>query len=248
MTAEAPAPALSRDQVRSRRPYQRRSRVVSITRLAKREIEIGRLLFPETDHQRPRTRAECVDGPRPCPFVSCKYHLYLDVHPRTGNIKLNFPDIGVEEMGESCTLDVADRHGATIEEIGAIMNLTRERVRQLEVRACAAASASAELRSLLPGRERHRPDLRPVSGLPPASAQASYPDRVSHRHWQVLGVLGGREMSVAQVWRVLWDGEIYVEQAYVGSLLAQLVRMGLAERTDRGRYRAVQQEERQAAE
>lgn len=246
MSAEAPTP--SRDQLRSRRPYQHRSRVISINRLAKRDIEIGRLLFPETDHQRPRTRAECVDGPRPCPIVSCKYHLYLDVHPRTGNIKLNFPDIGVEEMGESCALDVADRHGATIEEIGAIMNLTRERVRQLEVRACAAASASAELRSLLPGRERHRPDLRPVSGLPPASAQASYPDRVSHRHWQVLAVLGERELSVAEVWRELRAEEVEIEQAYVGSLLAQLAAVGLAERIDRGRYRAVQQEERQAAE
>lgn len=246
MSAEAPIP--SRDQLRSRRPYQHRSRVISINRLAKRDLEIGRLLFPETDHQRPRTRAECVDGPRPCPIVSCKYHLYLDVHPRTGNIKLNFPDIGVEEMGESCALDVADRHGATIEEIGTIMNLTRERVRQLEVRACSAASASAELRSLLPGRERHRPDLRPVSGLPPASAQASYPERLSHRHWQVLAVLGERELSVADVWRELRAEEVEIEQAYVGSLLAQLAAVGLAERIDRGRYRAVQQEERQAAE
>lgn len=246
MSAEAPTP--SRDQLRSRRPGHRRSRVISINRLAKRDLEIGRLLFPETDHQRPRTRAECVDGPRPCPIVSCKYHLYLDVHPRSGNIKLNFPDIGVEEMGESCALDVADRHGATIEEIGAIMNLTRERVRQLEVRACAAAQASVELRSLLPGRERHRPDLRPVSGLPlPSGAQASYPDRVSYRHWQVLGALGEHELSVAEVWRELRDGEVDIEKGYINSLLAQLVRLGLVERTGRGRYRAVQQES-QAAE
>lgn len=250
MTAEAPAPALSRDQVRSRRPYQHRSRTIRVRQMTKLSIEIGRQLFPETDHRRPQTRAECVDGPRPCPYVSCKYHLYLDVQPRTGAIKLNFPDIEVEEMKESCALDVADRGGVQLQELGALTNLTRERVRQLEVKACEAIEDSGlvDLRSLLPGRERHRPDLRPAGGLPPASAQASYPERLSHRHWQVLAALGEREMSVGQVWRELRAEEVEIEQAYVGSLLAQLVVVGLVERVGRGRYRAIEQEERQAAE
>ncbi len=37
-------------------------------------------------------------------------------------------------MGETCALDVADRGGITLEEVGEIMNLTRERIRQVEVR------------------------------------------------------------------------------------------------------------------
>ncbi len=28
---------------------------------------------------RPKTRGECASGPRPCPWVSCRHHLYLDV-------------------------------------------------------------------------------------------------------------------------------------------------------------------------
>ena len=52
--------------------------------------------------------------------------------PYRGSIKLNFPDIDVWEMGETCALDVADRGGITLEEVGEIMNLTRERVRQVE--------------------------------------------------------------------------------------------------------------------
>lgn len=83
---------------------------------------------------RPKTRSECVESPRPCLFVSCKHHLYLDVNPRTGSVKLNFPDKELWELEETCALDVADRGGITLEEVGAIMNLTRERVRQVETR------------------------------------------------------------------------------------------------------------------
>ena len=83
---------------------------------------------------RPRSRAECANGPRPCMFVSCKHHLYLDVNPATGSIKLNFPDKEIWEMAETCALDVADRGGITLEEVGGIMNLTRERIRQVETR------------------------------------------------------------------------------------------------------------------
>ena len=58
----------------------------------------------------------------------------LDVHPVRGSIKVNFTDAEVWEMTETCALDVADRGGTTLEEVGAIMNLTRERIRQVEVR------------------------------------------------------------------------------------------------------------------
>jgi hypothetical protein len=83
---------------------------------------------------RPRTRAECVNGPRPCLFVSCKQNLYLDVNPETGSIKLNFPDKEIWELAETCALDVAEKGGITLEEVGEIMNLTRERIRQVETR------------------------------------------------------------------------------------------------------------------
>jgi DNA-directed RNA polymerase sigma subunit (sigma70/sigma32) len=37
-------------------------------------------------------------------------------------------------MAETCSLDVADKGGITLEEVGEILNLTRERIRQVEVR------------------------------------------------------------------------------------------------------------------
>src|SRR5713226_6584430 len=83
---------------------------------------------------RPRTRADCINGPRPCLFVSCKHNLYLDVNPETGSIKLNFPDKEIWELQYTCALDVAEKGGITLEEVGEIMNLTRERIRQVETR------------------------------------------------------------------------------------------------------------------
>ena len=84
-------------------------------------------------YDRPMNRSECRSASRPCRFVACKYHLYLDVNPETGSIKMNFPELDVWQMEEPCSLDVAERGGVTLEEVGDILNLTRERVRQVEV-------------------------------------------------------------------------------------------------------------------
>jgi hypothetical protein len=148
--------AVTREQRRSRRKRAVRARTISVKRMTKRELELGRLLYPETDYWKPKQREECAatgataeeGAERPCPFVSCKHHLYLDVSPRTGAIKLNFPDLEVWEMKETCALDIADRGGTTLEDVGAIMNLTRERIRQVEVRALAKLEALTEMEAL----------------------------------------------------------------------------------------------------
>jgi hypothetical protein len=143
-----PLSPMTREQRRSRRKRAVRARTISVKRMTKRELEIGRLLYPETDYWKPSARGACAEVPRPCPYISCKYHLYIDVSARTGAIKLNFPDIDVWEMNESCALDVADRGGTTLEDVGAIMNLTRERIRQLEVKALAKLNAIDDMLAL----------------------------------------------------------------------------------------------------
>ena len=78
-------------------------------RLSLAELARGAALYPdEGQHaERPRTRAECPDTSEgPCPWVSCKYHLYLDVNERTGSIKLNFPGLEVWELPDTCAVDV----------------------------------------------------------------------------------------------------------------------------------------------
>jgi len=142
------ATATTREQRRSRRKREVRARTISVKRMTKRELEVGRLLSPETEYWKPETRAQCIDGPRPCPYVSCSHHLFLDISSKTGAIKMNFPDLDIWEMGESCAIDVADRGGTTLEDVGAIMNLTRERIRQVEVRALAKLEALNDMNSL----------------------------------------------------------------------------------------------------
>ena len=139
---------VTREQRRSRRKRDVRARTISVKRMTKRELELGRMLYPEVDVERPVAREDCAQGARPCPFVSCKHHLYLDVSARTGAIKLNFPDLEVWEMTETCALDVADRGGTTLEEVGAIMNLTRERIRQVEVKGLAKLQALKDMTAL----------------------------------------------------------------------------------------------------
>ncbi|MDP3276100.1 MAG: sigma factor-like helix-turn-helix DNA-binding protein [Deltaproteobacteria bacterium] len=139
------------DEDGSRRRDRVRARTISIKRLSKRELERGRQLYPEAATMRPAARLDCAQGEyadRPCPFVSCKFHLYLDVSERTGAIKLNFPDLEVWDLPESCALDIADRGGITLEEVGVIMNLTRERIRQLETKGLAKLRALSEMAAL----------------------------------------------------------------------------------------------------
>lgn len=136
---------LTREQRRSRRKREVRATTFSVRRTTKRsllqgalelrELGITRADYEGQDDKRPRTRAQCSEAARPCPFVSCRYHLYLDVSPRTGTVKLNFPDLEPDELVETCCLDVADRGGATLEEVAGLQNLTRERVRQVETKA-----------------------------------------------------------------------------------------------------------------
>ena len=122
---------------------RRRSKTMSRKEMARdlrRRRQLGLIdpeeaeLLSELNQTRPRTRADCVNSPRPCVFVSCKYNLYLDVNPETGSIKLNFPDKEIWELEYTCALDVAEKGGITLEEVGEIMNLTRERIRQVETR------------------------------------------------------------------------------------------------------------------
>lgn len=106
------------------------------------------------DVQRPRTRADCIDGPRPCGFVSCRHHLLLDT--QGARIKVNFPevleggDVRLELMRATCALDVADEGGTTLEEVSSNLNVTRERGRQIQEGALRKVAVRRELAGYQP--------------------------------------------------------------------------------------------------
>ncbi len=111
---------------------------------------------------RPRTRAECVDSERPCPFVSCRYHLAIDVDPATGEI---VAERELEGLTETCVLDVADRDGASLDVVGAAIGSDRTTLQKTEQRALERLSRRAVARNVLvqflePG-PRYRVDRRP---------------------------------------------------------------------------------------
>src|SRR5690349_23563529 len=132
--AEEGVPEVSRKVRRRRRRTRPRSKTIAMKRLTREELRQGALMYPPVDIPRPTTREQCRGEARPCPWVACKHHLYLDINPETGSIKINFPDLEPWELQNTCALDVAERGGITLEEVGEIMNLTRERIRQVEVR------------------------------------------------------------------------------------------------------------------
>jgi hypothetical protein len=99
---------------------------------------------------RPQTRAECVNGPRPCPWVACSHHTLLEVTQqgwvsvkRLGQRKPRalrpsaddqavtvWTDDVLEELAgnpHSCVLDVADR-GALLplKDVAGVLRITRQ--------------------------------------------------------------------------------------------------------------------------
>lgn len=105
-------------------------------------------LVVEDDYsdEKPKVRADCVDGFRPCPWVSCRYNLYLEVNS-IGRIRVTFPRKEIDEIPETCALDVAEKGEKTLDEVGAILNLTHERIRQVEVRGLSKIEAEMKRRT-----------------------------------------------------------------------------------------------------
>jgi hypothetical protein len=144
-------------QAIERRPGVRRARSEQAHRITKEFVDRMRMEYPESEHPhaghgKPATRGECISRglgtpDLPCPYVSCVHHAAIAVEDG-GSIRHSFPDRDPDDARETCTLAVADRGGATLDEVASVLNVVRERARQIE------AVALANLRARLPPEMR----------------------------------------------------------------------------------------------
>lgn len=93
--------------------------------------------------ERPKKRSECEDGPRPCPWVSCKYNLAIDV--KSDGALIEFPHMLEPEFGSNCCLDHAAEGGLKLADIGRLYGHSRELIRQKVTRASARLKMTREL-------------------------------------------------------------------------------------------------------
>lgn len=82
---------------------------------------IGRWAAWEMEQLRPKTRADCLGQARPCPWMSCRYHLSHRQKNPSAPIELAEPDydgiLDGDESAPSCALDVADEGGRPAAEV-----------------------------------------------------------------------------------------------------------------------------------
>lgn len=91
----------------------------------------------------PETRGECRGGARPCPLVSCRFHLLLDVAIDGRLYKTRALDETSAEsildalvaMPETCALDVADRGGMFEKDVAELLNLGHSQMADIEATA-----------------------------------------------------------------------------------------------------------------
>jgi hypothetical protein len=98
------------------------------------------LVAAPSDPARPRVRAECVNGPRPCPWTTCRHHLGADAL-------------------ETCALDVAERGELDVCEVARLLKVHPSRVIEIEagaLRKLARIARRGAIEQLRPSHEVQR--------------------------------------------------------------------------------------------
>lgn len=177
---------------------RRPGRTEAVTRLPKYALralaaEFTQEELDEAVRLRPKVRADCEDIKGPCPFVSCRYNLFLDV-ASNGSLTYNFGDKELEELEETCALNVAERGGVTLDEVGQFFQLSRERIRQIEAKTLFQLRRNKDAREVMlaggfePRSQRETPEDHGEGGGG-ASPAAELAERAE--------IIGGREEKTA---------------------------------------------------
>lgn len=159
---------LTTSDMSQKNPYKKLAHLKVIVNEDREGQSARQQLGDVMDILRPRKRADCLPGGhnemRPCPWYGCKYHLGLDINEDTSSMAVR----DLDDMVHTCDLDVAEIGGVpgsgkgagiSLEECGEIMDLTRERVRQLETRGLVELKLAPKAKELQPA-DYGRPVIR----------------------------------------------------------------------------------------
>lgn len=118
---------------RGRPPLARARTIRNGKQLTRAEMAFGRA----TQKYRvspPGTYGECPPAGTPCPHIRCRHHTAIEVND-IGSLKINFPGWDIDELDETCTLRAADGGPHTIPDVGRVLNISEEWVRENEANA-----------------------------------------------------------------------------------------------------------------
>ena len=138
---------------RPRPPLQRPRSLFARKPLTRLEVAFGKTLVDDLPARMPRSRQQCLGKDEPCPFARCRHHLKIDVN-EIGSVKDNFPGWSVLDMEETCSLNVAKQGAQTTERVARLMNLSTERIRQIEREAWRKIARRLDWQRILRGPRR----------------------------------------------------------------------------------------------
>lgn len=242
----------------------RKSMTFTPFRTSKHALQRGAELYPEKpcldagepasyedaieNYKKPRTLKTCIEiglgaDDKPCPFVSCRGHAFVD--DVNNSVKFSGPirfddgdpvlSIDLHEVPTCSYRNFVMPH--TLEEVGDLMSITRERVRQIEEKAMLKVRSLANMED----REFHQQMEPNVSGATPNWIGSVWTSEKGQRRWLCIEVSlnqikltplngSGLPMSVstetlARRFRIVFDGD--TKEA------AEAIVFGMSARADR---------------
>lgn len=129
-------------------PAPRRRRTILVGSLRPKKKAQKLLPVIGMHFEKPISRSDCVDAERPCPWVSCRYHMAHRLGSGHANrptvrdgsedphLDILDPDKWATELPVSCMLDITDRGlPVSADECSEVMGISAHQVRKIAAKA-----------------------------------------------------------------------------------------------------------------
>ena len=117
--------------------------------------------------ERPKTRKDCENGIRPCPWGSCRHHLGIhlrkpmpcaggSITPLSHGVSMPLGE-DLDSVVHTCSLDAASEGERTPREVGLLMGISDESVRQATITGLAGVRLALQRYTDAPHGDIRRP-------------------------------------------------------------------------------------------